>query len=80
MYVQREVDIDVADQIAQLELNGVNVDPEDKRLLPGGETGRSVIGRTDIDGIGVSGLELPVRRRRGVVGTGLHRHPEWHAR
>ncbi len=58
VYVQREVDIDVADQIAQLELNGVNVDPEDKRLLPGGETGRSVIGRTDIDGIGVSGLEL----------------------
>jgi cell division protein FtsI (penicillin-binding protein 3) len=58
VYVQREVDIDVADQIAQLDLNGVNVDAEDRRVLPGGETGRSVIGRTDIDGVGVSGLEL----------------------
>ena len=27
-------------------------------MLPGGETGRSVIGRTDIDGNGIAGLEL----------------------
>ena len=27
-------------------------------MLPGGDTGRSVIGRTDIDGIGTAGLEL----------------------
>ena len=27
-------------------------------MLPGGETGRSVIGRTDIDGVGIAGLEL----------------------
>ena len=37
---------------------GVNVDAESKRILPGGDTGRSVIGRTDIDGVGIGGLEL----------------------
>ncbi len=26
-------------------------------MLPGGDTGRSVIGLTDIDGIGIAGLE-----------------------
>ena len=30
---------------------------EDRRILPGGDTARSVIGRTDIDGNGTAGLE-----------------------
>ena len=58
VYVRREVDVSIGEQLAQLGLVGVNVDPEDKRVLPGGETGRSVIGRTDIDGNGTAGLEL----------------------
>jgi len=58
VYVKRQVDVDVGKQIADLQLSGVNVDPEDKRVLPGGETGRSVIGATDIDGVGTAGLEL----------------------
>jgi cell division protein FtsI (penicillin-binding protein 3) len=58
MYVARQVDESVGDQIAALGLAGVNVDAESKRILPGGDTGRSVIGRTDIDGVGVGGLEL----------------------
>ncbi len=56
-YVRREVDVAVGEQLANLELTGVNVDAEDKRILPGGDTGRSVIGRTDIDGVGTAGLE-----------------------
>ena len=56
-YVQRQVDVGVGEQIADLRLTGVNVDAEDKRVLPGGDTGRSVIGRTDIDGVGTAGLE-----------------------
>jgi cell division protein FtsI (penicillin-binding protein 3) len=58
VYVKRQVDVSVGQQIADLQLSGVNVDPEDKRVLPGGETGRSVIGLTDIDGAGIAGLEL----------------------
>ncbi len=56
-YVQRHVDQAVGEQIASLQLTGVNVDSEDKRVLPGGSTGRSVIGLTDIDGVGIAGLE-----------------------
>jgi cell division protein FtsI (penicillin-binding protein 3) len=58
VYVAREVEVDVGEQIAGLRLTGVNVDAEDERILPGGDTGRSVIGRTDIDGVGTAGLEL----------------------
>lgn len=58
VYVRRQIDREVGLAIAALELVGVNVDPEDQRVLPGGDTGRSVIGRTDIDGNGIAGLEL----------------------
>ncbi|HSJ91240.1 MAG TPA: penicillin-binding transpeptidase domain-containing protein, partial [Ilumatobacter sp.] len=58
VYVRRQVDRAVGLVIAELELVGVNVDAEDRRVLPGGDTGRSVIGRTDIDGTGIAGLEL----------------------
>src|SRR5690606_14627262 len=58
VYVRRQVDREVGLVIGELELVGVNVDPEDRRALPGGDTGRSVIGRTDIDGNGTAGLEL----------------------
>jgi cell division protein FtsI (penicillin-binding protein 3) len=58
VYVRRQVDREVGLVIAELELVGVNVDAEDRRVLPGGDTGRSVIGRTDIDGNGTAGLEL----------------------
>ena len=57
-YVRRQVPVVIGEQIARLRLTGVNVDAEDDRVLPGGDTGRSVIGRTDIDGIGTAGLEL----------------------
>ena len=57
-YVRRQVPLAVGDQIASLRMPGVNVDPEDKRVVPGGSTGLSVIGRTDIDGNGIAGLEL----------------------
>ena len=57
-YVERQVDVQIGDQIKALGLTGVNVDAEDRRVLPGGDTGRSVIGRTDIDGVGTAGIEL----------------------
>ncbi len=58
VYVRRQVDREVGEQLANLRLSGVNVDAEDRRVLPGGVTGLSVIGRTDIDGNGIAGLEL----------------------
>lgn len=58
VYVRRQVDASLGDQIASLKISGVNVDVEPTRMLPGGDTGRSVIGLTDIDGIGIAGLEM----------------------
>ncbi|WP_420450453.1 peptidoglycan D,D-transpeptidase FtsI family protein [Ilumatobacter sp.] len=58
VYVARQVDASIGDQIDALNRAGVNVDPEARRELPGGQTGASVLGRTDIDGNGIAGLEL----------------------
>ena len=58
VYVRRQVDDALGEQLAELRLSGVNVDAEPRRVLPGGDTGRSVIGLTDIDGIGIAGLEM----------------------
>ncbi len=58
VFVRRQADADIGDQLAAMKLAGVNVDRESRREMPGGDTGRSVIGRTNIDGVGISGLEL----------------------
>ena len=43
--------------IDALDLNGIDGIDEDRRTMPGGEVGKSVIGRTDIDGVGTAGIE-----------------------
>jgi cell division protein FtsI (penicillin-binding protein 3) len=58
VYVARQVDVAVGDQIAALNRPGINVDPEAQRELPGGLTGQTVLGHTNIDGEGIAGLEL----------------------
>jgi cell division protein FtsI (penicillin-binding protein 3) len=58
VFVQRQADADVGDQISAMRLAGVNVDRESRREMPGGDTGRSIIGSTNIDGVGISGLEM----------------------
>jgi cell division protein FtsI (penicillin-binding protein 3) len=57
VYIARQVDDGLADAVMSLQLAGVDVIEEDKRVLPSGEVGRSVLGLTDIDGIGIAGLE-----------------------
>ena len=57
LYVARQADPRIGRQISDLGLVGVSVYDEDRRMMPGGSTGRSVIGKTDIDGIGTAGLE-----------------------
>jgi cell division protein FtsI (penicillin-binding protein 3) len=58
LYVARQIDDAAAEQLAALDLAGVSIYREDRRILPGGDTGRSVIGQTDIDGRGTAGIEL----------------------
>lgn len=73
VYVARQVPDAVGDQIRALRLSGVDVVREDRRILPGGDTARSVIGRTDIDGNGIAGLELQFDELLTGVGGELTR-------
>lgn len=57
-WLARQLDDDMAAQVLALELPGVSATPEQARLTPsGGLVARGILGRTDIDGIGLSGLE-----------------------
>ena len=57
-WMSRQVDDDVAAQILALELPGIYDIEEQARLTPsGGNVARAILGRTDIDGNGLSGLE-----------------------
>jgi cell division protein FtsI (penicillin-binding protein 3) len=57
VYVARQIDTQLAQTIASLGLAGVTAISEDKRILPSGDVGRSVVGRTDPDLEGTGGLE-----------------------
>lgn len=58
VYVARQIDDDLADTVLALELPGLAVLHENKRIMPSGFVGRSVLGLTDIDGVGLAGVEL----------------------
>jgi cell division protein FtsI (penicillin-binding protein 3) len=58
VYVARQVDDDVADAVADLKLPGVAFLDESKRFTPAGDLAHSVLGRTNIDNKGQSGLEM----------------------
>lgn len=57
VYVARQADQKLADVITALELKGVSSYRESGRALTSSGL-RGLIGRTDIDGLGISGLEL----------------------
>lgn len=70
VYVTRQVDTDLGSAVDALKLSGIDVIEEDKRTLPAGEVGRSVIGRTDPDGVGTAGLEDQYGGKDGGILTG----------
>lgn len=57
-YIARQVDEELAAAVLALDLPGIDGIAEDRRTMPGGEVGKGVIGRTDIDGIGTAGIEM----------------------
>ena len=57
-WMARQLDDDTAAAVLALELPGIYPLEEQARLTPaGGDVARGILGRTDIDGIGTSGLE-----------------------
>jgi cell division protein FtsI (penicillin-binding protein 3) len=59
VYVARQIDDSVANAVMALNLSGIDALREDKRTMPSGEVGRSILGRTEtFGGKGTAGLEL----------------------
>ncbi|MBI4883271.1 MAG: penicillin-binding protein 2 [Actinobacteria bacterium] len=58
VYVARQIDDTLAESVLALQLPGVEAVREPKRIMPSGEVGRSILGLTDIDGVGLAGIEL----------------------
>lgn len=57
-YIQRKADVDKAQQIKDLDLSGIHFLKDTKRVYPCGENGGQIVGMCDIDGNGLTGLEL----------------------
>jgi cell division protein FtsI (penicillin-binding protein 3) len=56
-YVQRQVPTDVGAAVEDLGLPGISLITEPTRDNPAGELARSLVGRVDVDQVGISGLE-----------------------
>ena len=57
-WMARQLDDDVAEAVLALELPGIYATEEQARITPSGsDVARGILGRTDVDGIGLSGLE-----------------------
>lgn len=58
LYLARRVPWDVAERVSGLGLDGVYVRREYRRYYPAGEMAAHVVGMTDIDDLGLEGMEL----------------------
>lgn len=58
VYLDRQVDLDVARRLEALDLPGIGFLPTSKRVYPAGPLAPQVVGFVNIDGVGISGLEL----------------------
>ena len=57
VYISRQVEDRFVDAVLSLKLSGVYSEQEQGRVRPDGDSVVAIIGRTDIDGKGISGLE-----------------------
>jgi cell division protein FtsI (penicillin-binding protein 3) len=77
VYVARQIDDGLAEQVAALDLPGIELTAEDKRVLPSGEVARSIVGVTDTDSVGLVGVEKELDELlSGVDGTQVREHDQ----
>ncbi|MEZ4364848.1 MAG: penicillin-binding protein [Kofleriaceae bacterium] len=57
-WIARQVTPEIAEAVRDADLPGVEVSPEPRRWYPGGAVGGPVVGRANIDGVGLDGIEL----------------------
>lgn len=58
VYVKRQADVEAASQLEDLNIAGLYFVADTRREYPNGAAGGQVIGACDVDGNGISGLEL----------------------
>ena len=69
-YVKRQADVDLAAQVEALGLDGIYFIEDTRREYPNGSIGGQVIGYCNVDGEGITGLELQYDEiLRGTPGT-----------
>ncbi len=77
VYIARQIDDQLADSVMALKLPGIDRLREDKRIMPSGEVGRSILGITNIDGSGVAGIEKQYDLLlNGVPGERVREHDQ----
>ncbi len=57
VYLAKDVDYSVGQQVLKLNLAGIGTNPQTKRLYPAGELAANVLGIVGRDGVGLAGLE-----------------------
>ena len=72
VYLKRQVEMDVADKIAKLNITGIGSEKEYKRFYPQGEVTTHVVGFTNLEDVGQESMELA--QQKNLVGqTGTRR-------
>jgi cell division protein FtsI (penicillin-binding protein 3) len=72
VYLKRQVELDLAAEVTDLELSGVYSHDEAKRVYPTSTIASHVVGFVDIDGVGKEGLEYEFNDSlRGIPGEVL---------
>lgn len=69
-YVKRQADVELADRVKALDLDGIYFISDTRREYPNGHIGGQVIGYCNVDGEGITGLELEYNDiLKGTPGT-----------
>ncbi|MBA5688425.1 peptidoglycan D,D-transpeptidase FtsI family protein [Rugamonas apoptosis] len=70
VYLKRQVEQDVADQITKLDIDGIQTRKEYKRFYPQGEVTTHVVGFTNVEDVGQESMELAQQKTLvGVPGS-----------
>ena len=72
VYIKRQVDASMAEELLALDVRGVYSLPESTRVYPAGDVASHVVGFVNIDGVGQEGLEIVYEESlRGTPGQEL---------
>lgn len=70
VYLKRQVEPDVTDQIVKLNISGIGTRREYKRYYPDGEVMAHVVGFTNVEDVGQEGMELAYQKSlAGITGS-----------